>query len=809
MGSYIYASATGDTGTWVEQVSFTAIVDLNAYGAKELATTTAAGGWISAGTKNFVSGPGVYNSFDGSTWSDMGPIPYPNALGNYYEISSMAFFNPSGPEDDTLFVAVQNAVDGAEIWKNYASGGSWTQVFDFPSYTTGRINDIVEFNNKLYACTNTALIYESVDGNNWTMNVPADTGFNDSGIYGFTAMAVFQNRLYVAAINSTTGTQIWNTIDGLTWSPVNIDGFTNGSNMNEITDMMVANGKLWLSAYSWTSGGALMPIDLENRGGFYYTYIYSSSDGSTFTNLNNDGFGGVNRSGNLGYFQNFVYQGSDNTGWGNGELWRLCQAPSISISPLSANGCLGNPTWFNDTLYAANLNEWYVNDTLLYSGVGGFYYTPTYLGTHVIKLIGRNGTCVDSISTTITVYPNPTSSPTSIQAYCYGTMVTLYDTISGGTAPYTVNWFNEVSFSAVGASIVLEALTNFDVYANVTDANGCSSGNVSSGYTVVASTDLVGHVSYSGGNVTNGSVVAYKYIPAYTYFDTVAVTTLNASGDYIFTSLNGNDYLIKVFADTLTYPTLNPTYYGNEWAWDSATVYVHGCSLIDTANIVMIEEIGIGTGAGMLTGTIIEGVGFGSALMVNNGFMRLPGEPIPGVDVKLGKNPGGAMVTSGTTNTAGVYTFAGVDVNVPGEYYTVYVDIPGLGRDSSYSVTVTATTNQFYFLDYYVDSTTIYIGPTSGVGISNPNVAEENKFGVYPNPSNGNSSIEYSLLNDANVSLTIYNVLGLKTSTLVNKNQTAGMYEYSTRDLNLTSGIYFITFTTDEKTITQRLIITK
>lgn len=165
------------------------------------------------------------------------------------EISSIACFNPTGSEDDTLFVAVENSMNTAEIWKNYITGGTWTKVASLTGTT--RVNDMVEFNNKLYACTSGGLIYESADGNNWTMNMPADTGFNNNNNYSFKSMAVFQNRLYVTANNSTTGAEIWNTSDGLTWSPVMTGGFTNGSSMNQINDLLTANGKLWVSAESF------------------------------------------------------------------------------------------------------------------------------------------------------------------------------------------------------------------------------------------------------------------------------------------------------------------------------------------------------------------------------------------------------------------------------------------------------------------------------------------------------------------------------------------------------------------------------
>lgn len=477
--------------------------------------------------------------------------------------------------------------------------------------------------------------------------------------------------------------------------------------------------------------------------------------------------------------------------------------PLMEITPSPAVVCYGSATSLTAT---GGINYYWSPSTDLSATMGAIVVTNTSANIEYM-VIDTVGGCIIKDSVYVTANPQlflTAPTPTTI---CYADTASLTATGSGGTPGYTYNW-NDGSSNIAGQTINVALTTGTSYTLTVTDTNGCTATDFTS-VSVTPSTDVYGHVSYSLGNVTNGSVVAYRYIPTYTYFDTVQVTSLNASGDYVFTGLNSGDYLIKVFADTLTYPTLNPTYYGNEWAWDSASVFVHGCSMIDTADVVMIEEIGIGTGPGMLTGTIEEGAGFGSNLMVQNGFMRTPGDPIPGLDVKLGKNPGGAMVSSGTTNSAGQYTFTGVPLNSGSESYTVYVDIPGLGRDSSYTVTLTATNNQIYYLDYIVDSTTIYIVPNAGVGISNPDVAEENKFGVYPNPSNGNSSIEYTLENDANVSLSIFNVLGEKISEFVNQNQKAGVYKYSTSDKNLVSGIYFITLITDEKSSTQRLIITE
>jgi hypothetical protein len=794
-GAYIYTSSTGDTGTWVQQPSFTAAVTANDFGAKELATTTAAGGWIATGLKNYTTGPGVFNSPDGINWSSMGPIPYANPLGNYYEVSAMSFFNPSGA-DDTLFVAVQNGMDGAEIWKNYASGGTWTLAYDFPSYTASRVNDMVKFNNKLYATTSDARILESADGNNWTFNVPADTGFNDPGTTAFTAMAVFQNRLYVAATNSTTGTQIWNTSDGLSWSAVNINGFTNGTNMQGISDLMVANGKLWVSAYSWLTGGAIAPYGGEEkamRGSSYYTYIYSSTNGTTFTNLNNNGFGSVNRSGNLGYFNGFAYQGSDNSGWGNGELWRICQTPTPSVSPANSAICEYAPVYFADTLSTASSYEWYV-DGVLSSTATNFTHYPSTIGVQTIKLIERNGTCVDSISTTLTVNRNPITINTSYNFYCYGDTVHLFDTTFSGTAPFTYVWDDGVTLNTTSSPAYnFPATTGASYTVTVTDVNGCSSG-ANYGYIANASTDIYGHVNFYGGSLTTGTntIVIYKHVPYFTSFDTVQVQTIDAAGDYHFTAINHGDYLIKVFPDVFLHPDLSPTYFGDDWSWVTATPLIHDCILSDTANITMIHELGLGGGPGFASGTITEGSGYGHA----------PTDPIPGVDVHLGKNPGGASMITTTTNSSGMYSFTSIPYNIAGEHYTVYVDIPGLGQDSSYSFVVDSAHTSYPNLDYYVDSTTIYI--TSTTGISNPTMAMENNFNVYPNPFKENATVEYSVNADAIVNLEVYDILGDKINELNNGKQQTGNYKYTLN--NLHAGVYFIRLSIDGNITSKRVI---
>lgn len=63
----------------------------------------------------------------------------------------------------------------------------------------------------------------------------------------------------------------------------------------------------------------------------------------------------------------------------------------------------------------------------------------------------------------------------------------------------------------------------------------------------------------------------------------------------------------------------------------------------------------------------------------------------------------------------------------------------------------------------------------------------------YPNPFNPNTTIQYSLPQDSEVSLKIYNSLGQEVADLVHQFQQAGSYNLLFNSNNLSSGVYFYT----------------
>lgn len=83
----------------------------------------------------------------------------------------------------------------------------------------------------------------------------------------------------------------------------------------------------------------------------------------------------------------------------------------------------------------------------------------------------------------------------------------------------------------------------------------------------------------------------------------------------------------------------------------------------------------------------------------------------------------------------------------------------------------------------------------------------------YPNPFNPSTLISYSINDNANVNIKIYDMTGREVSTLVNSFHNAGTYSVNFNASNLASGIYFYVLRmntgTNEITKTMKMILTK
>ncbi len=79
----------------------------------------------------------------------------------------------------------------------------------------------------------------------------------------------------------------------------------------------------------------------------------------------------------------------------------------------------------------------------------------------------------------------------------------------------------------------------------------------------------------------------------------------------------------------------------------------------------------------------------------------------------------------------------------------------------------------------------------------------------YPNPFNPSTNIEYSIPSESFVELKVYDVLGNEIVTLVNQEQSAGIYRADFNAANLPSGMYFYRLQASSFVETKKMVLIK
>ncbi len=118
-----------------------------------------------------------------------------------------------------------------------------------------------------------------------------------------------------------------------------------------------------------------------------------------------------------------------------------------------------------------------------------------------------------------------------------------------------------------------------------------------------------------------------------------------------------------------------------------------------------------------------------------------------------------------------------------------------------------------YATNYFNNGIWKYNFTTNSIGNDNTDFINNYiLYENYPNPFNPETSIKYNLPNTTDVKLSIFSLLGQKTKTLVNKRQTAGLYEITwngrdERNQQVTSGVYLCQLQAGNFTQTNKLIL--
>ncbi|MBI1286786.1 MAG: T9SS type A sorting domain-containing protein [Flavobacteriales bacterium] len=82
---------------------------------------------------------------------------------------------------------------------------------------------------------------------------------------------------------------------------------------------------------------------------------------------------------------------------------------------------------------------------------------------------------------------------------------------------------------------------------------------------------------------------------------------------------------------------------------------------------------------------------------------------------------------------------------------------------------------------------------------------------IYPNPTNGNFTVNFNLLESADVNIELMDMLGKRIATLPGQKNVNGMYSqtFDAKSLNLKHGMYMVKITVNGASVTQKLMLTE
>lgn len=224
-----------------------------------------------------------------------------------------------------LFAGTANeSGNGAQLWSS-SDGKTWSSIMvdGFGNTSNRGIDHLLEYNGYLYAGTwadevNGGEVWRSQNGRDWSL--VASGGFDNvtnSEVHHFVA---FKDQLYATTWSSTDshGTELWRSSTGNpgSWSKVAFNGFNNDANNAVALSLHVFNGYLYAGTWNTTTGGE----------------VWRSSNGTTWTQVNVDGFGTADNLGvsALTDFNGYLYAATRGTpGIVGDQIWR-CQVCDVS-----------------------------------------------------------------------------------------------------------------------------------------------------------------------------------------------------------------------------------------------------------------------------------------------------------------------------------------------------------------------------------------------------------------------------------------------------------------------------------------------
>ncbi|MCP4633841.1 MAG: DUF1566 domain-containing protein, partial [candidate division Zixibacteria bacterium] len=180
-------------------------------------------------------------------------------------------------------------------------------------------------------------------------------------------------------------------------------------------------------------------------------------------------------------------------------------------------------------------------------------------------------------------------------------------------------------------------------------------------------------------------------------------------------------------------------------------------------------------------------------------FVRIPGPSLYG-PVQLFHNiplsPFDTLISTGVIQEVPLGA-------IPGDYeYVAYAgDYPNNVVDSAFFpftiMTPKNTNNKYWKLSGWFEGEDTILSTNTML------------IGTYPNPFNATTTISFDLTKSADVSLTVYNLIGQEVEILLDGNMEAGKHNVNWDASFYSSGIYFYKLSAGGKVLTKRMILLK
>lgn len=504
--------------------------------------------------------------------------------------------------------------------------------------------------------------------------------------------------------------------------------------------------------------------------------------------------------------------------WSNGQTTEDISgipAGTYSVSILDANGCTGSatgivvtePAALSSTISSVNVTCPGASngsaDILPAGGTGPYTYlwspsnsssssiSSLAAGTYFCDVVDANG-CTTQASVTITEPPAFVTTTSSTDALCNGSANgTGTISVSGGTPGYSYSWSNG-DMTANASALAAGTYT-----CTVTDTNGCTTNDVITvlepmplvASTTVADVSCNGACNGSADILSSGGTAPYAY--AWTSGGTGSSENGLCAGTYYcnWTDANGCSAIDSVTIsepDAIVLSTTSSDPSGCSSSDGSIDLTVSGGNPSYTfswSNAAVTEDIS-GLGAGVYTVVVVDINSCSDSLSVTLNqpappvvTLALPQDTICTADAPMtltGGSPAGGT-WSGTGVTGSTFNPATAGAGTATITYTYTDANTGCSSTASNDVFVSAC-----------------VGVAEQVSAAN--------FSVYPNPNNGNFTIDYPAYENA-VPLMMYNSLG----------QIAGEWVMNSNRLmidmqSLPAGVYFLQMTTAAGKSTMRIV---